>query len=81
MWIGNISRNNYDFLYKNKGAGEGPLAKINSCSSRELRVWFQSPYVSSQPSVTPVLGDPVPSSDLCRQQVYTNADKTLIHMK
>lgn len=40
------------------------------CLYRELRFSGQHPHGGSKLSITPVLGDSKPSSDLCRHQVY-----------
>ena len=37
---------------------------------KELEFDFQHPHSSSQPSVTPVPGDPMPSSELCGCQEH-----------
>jgi hypothetical protein len=47
---------------------------------------FQDPHHGSQPSVTPVPGDPMSSSGLCGYQAYTeytyiHADNAFIHIK
>lgn len=59
-----------------------------SRSSRELKFNFQHPNGSSQPCVTPVLRDPIPSSALprhqacmCRTDIHTGKTSTDIKQK
>lgn len=59
-----------------------------SRSSRELKFNFQHPNGSSQPCVTPVLKDPIPSSALlrhqacmCRTDIHTGKTTTDIKQK
>lgn len=46
------------------------MVRNTSCSSWGLRIDSQHPYEDSQPSVTPVLGHLMPSSDLHEHQAY-----------
>jgi hypothetical protein len=52
----------YSYLLKNSGAEE--MAKNTSCSLKGPSFNSQHPHGSSQPSTTPVPGDPVPSAGL-----------------
>ena len=63
---------------------EGTCA--TGCSGRAPGCGSQHTYSDSQPSVTPILGDPTPSSDHHRHQervlcTYTHTSKALMHVK
>jgi hypothetical protein len=56
--------------------------KDTCCSCRDPGFCFQSPYVGSRLSGTPVLGDQILSADLCGSQARTwYTYKTLRHIK
>lgn len=53
------------------GREDGSTVTRSSCSSKGSRFNSQHPHGGSQPSVTPVLRDPTPSSGLHRNQAHT----------
>ena len=68
-----------------RGWRDGSVVK-SICFCRESEFESQLPHGGSQPSITPVSGGPMFSSDLCEYQahmVYTGIHKNqmLIHIK
>lgn len=62
-----------------QGCRDGSGVQSACCSCRGPECSFQSPLGSSQPSITPVLKDLMPSSDTykhCTHEVHIHADKT-----